>query len=235
MKDWSQYWEPGYASPPELVAETAAEFLRGNVAFTTIGSWRIATIENYPNRGFTWGTFFMPPIDKAFSTFATGEPIRRHGGNGLPAGAQLVPEYISAQVAKDPDKLAAAIDLLQYASAPKSLEFYCSILLIPCYTPGATLDEIFKGDEVKKVQLRAFFDPAPVDIPVLAAYHALYTMRGGSDEVTRLMVEYMQGNLTLEQLQQKVQEGIIAGATDSCKAKLADKVAGWEWCSNFVK
>ncbi len=137
MKEWSQYWEPGYAAPPELVAETAAEFLKGNVAMTTVGSWRIATILNYPNRGFEFGTFFMPPIDKDFSTFATGEPIRRHGGNGQPAGAQLVPAYIATQTQKDPDKFAAALDLLQYVSAPKSIEFYCSQLLIPCYEPGS--------------------------------------------------------------------------------------------------
>ena len=235
MNEWSQYWEPGYAAPPELVAETAAEFLKGNVAMTTVGSWRIATILNYPDRGFEFGTFFMPPIDKEFSTMATGEPIRRHGGNGLPAGAQLVPAYIASQVAKDPDKLAAAIDLLQYVSAPKSIDFYCSKLLIPCYQPGATLDEIFKGDEVAKLRLRAFFDPAPVDIPVIGVYHSLYTMQGGSDEVTRLMVEYLQGNITLEVLQQRVQDGLIAGATAACATKLTDKVAGWEWCSEFAK
>ena len=235
MKDWSQYWEPGYAAPPELVAETAAEFLKGNVAMTTVGSWRIATIQNYPDRGFEWGTFFMPPIDKDFSKFATGEPIRRHGGNGQPAGPQLVPAYIASQVQKDPDKLAAAIDLLQYVSAPQSIVFYCSQLLIPCYEPGASLDEIFKGDKVAEQRLRAFFDPAPVDIPVLGVYHSLYTMQGGSDEVTRLMVEYMQDNITLDVLQQRVQEGMIAGATDSCATKLKDKVEGWDWCSEYAK
>jgi ABC-type glycerol-3-phosphate transport system substrate-binding protein len=232
MKEWSQYWEPGYASPPELVAETAAEFLKGNVAMTTIGSWRIATIENYPNK-FNWGTFFLPPLDKGMTKYATGEPIRRHGGNGQPAGPQLVPEYISAPVAKDADKSAAAVDLLQYATAPKSQQYYCSKLLIPCYLPGTSLDTIFKGDEVKKNRLRAFFDPAPVDIPVQGAYHAFYTMQGGSDEVTRLMVEYFQGNLTLEQLQQKVQDGLISGSKAICANKLKEKVKGWEWCSEI--
>ncbi len=60
-------------------------------------------------------------------------------------------------------------------------------------------------------------------------------MQGGSDEVTRLMVEYLQGNLTLEELQERVQEGLTAGATALCATKLADKVQGWEWCSEFAK
>jgi ABC-type glycerol-3-phosphate transport system substrate-binding protein len=235
MKEWSQYWEPGYASPAELVAEVASEFLKGNVAMTTVGRWRISTLQNYPNLGFDWGTFFMPPIDKAFSQYATGEPIRRHGGAGEPASTVIVPLFIAKQVEKDADKLAAGVNLFQYVTAPKSLDFYCSQLIIPCFKPGASLDEIFKGDQARQQRLLGFFQPAPVDIPVIGVYHALYTMRGGSDEVGRLMVEYLQGNITLEELQKRVQEGTVAGATDSCKDKLAKKVAGWEWCSKYVK
>jgi len=49
------------------------------------------------------------------------------------------------------------------------------------------------------------------------------------------MTEYLQGNLTLEALQKQAQEAIVAGSKDLCAAKLKDKVAGWEWCSEFVK
>jgi ABC-type glycerol-3-phosphate transport system substrate-binding protein len=233
MKEWSQYWEPGYASPAELVGEVASEFLKGNVAMTTVGRWRISTIQNYPDLKFQWGTFFLPPIDKEFSKFATGEPIRRHGGAGDPASTVIVPLFISSQVAKDPDKLAAAIDVLQYVTAPKSLDFYCAQLIIPCFKPGASLDEVFAGDKVREQRLRGFFEPAPVDIPVLGVYHSFYTMEGGSDEVTRAMVEYLQNNIDLETLQKRVQDGIMAGAKASCAKKLSDKVTGWEWCDKF--
>jgi ABC-type glycerol-3-phosphate transport system substrate-binding protein len=235
MKEWSQYFEPGYASPAELVAEVAAEFLRGNVAMTTVGRWRISTIQNYPGLAFDWGTFFLPPLDKGVTEYATGEPIRRHGGAGQPASTVIVPLFIASQVQQDADKLAAAIDLFQYVTAPQSLDFYCSQLIIPCFQPGAGLDEIFAGDKVREQRLRAFFEPAPVDIPVLGVYHSFYTMRGGSDEVTRLMVEYFQENITLEELQNRVQEGIVAGSKDLCASKLDQKVAGWEWCADYVK
>lgn len=235
MKEWSQYFQPGYASPSELVAEIPAEFLRGNVAMTTAARWRVTTIEQYPGLDFEWGSFFLPPIDTEFSEFATGEPIRRHGGAGALASTAIVPYFVASHVAEDPDKLAAAVDLAQYATAPASLDFYCGQLVIPCFATGTPVEEVFTGDPARQRQMRAFFDPAPVDIPLLTMGNlTAWAMQGGADEAARLMVEYFQDNLTLEQLQDALQEGHIAGATDLCASKLDEQVAGWEWCSEYV-
>ena len=235
INDWSAYFQPGYASPPELLAEVAAEFLRGNVAMTTVGRWRIATVEQYPGLDFQWATFFMPPIDSEFSEYATGEPIRRHGGAGAPASTVMVPLYIPTQLTEDADKLAAAVDLIQYVTAPVSLDRYCDALLIPCFEAGTPVDEIFEGDPVRMSQMRAFFEPAPVDIPVVGYGNPLGSVQGGGDEVSRLMVEYFQGNMTLEELQTTVQDLAVAGATDICADKLEQEVAGWEWCEEYVE
>jgi ABC-type glycerol-3-phosphate transport system substrate-binding protein len=233
LKEWSQYWQPGYASPAELVAEVPTEFLKGNVAMATFGRWRISTVENYPDRGFEWGTFALPPLDKGITEYATGQPSPRAGA-GEPATTEFVPLFIASQVQRDPDKLAAAIDLFQYVTAPESLNFYCEQLLFPCYTPGSSLEAIFKGDKVKTQRLRGFVEPRPI-LPARGAHGPLFLTRGGYDEVIRLMTEYLQGNLALEALQNQLQELVIAGARDKCTDKLNNQIAGWEWCSEFVK
>ncbi|MEM4217677.1 MAG: ABC transporter substrate-binding protein [Candidatus Methanomethylicaceae archaeon] len=233
IKEWSQYWQPGYASPTELVAEVPVEFLKGNVAMATFARWRISTLENYPNLGFEWGTFALPPLDRGITEYATGQPSPRAGA-GEPASSEFVPLFIASRVQKDPDKLAAAIDLFQYMTAPKSSEFWCEQLLFPCYTPGASLEAIFKGDKVKMQHLRGFVEPRPI-LPSRGAHGPLFLTRGGYDEVIRLMTEYLQGNITLEALQNQLQELIMAGAQDKCRDKLNNQVKGWEWCAEFVK
>jgi ABC-type glycerol-3-phosphate transport system substrate-binding protein len=234
LKTWSQYWQPGYASPGEMLAELPVEFLKGNVAMATMGRWRIAAVENYPNRGFDWGTFALPPIDPGVTKYATGQPPRRAGAGDPISAGEFVPIFIPSVLQKDADKLAAAIDLAQYLSAPKSADFFCSQLLFPCYAPGSSLEGIFKGDMVKLRKFRGFVEPKPL-LPSLGAHGPLFQMRGGYDEVIRLLTEYLQDRITLEAMQAKIQELLVSGAMDKCADKLDKKVAGWEWCSEFVK
>ena len=234
FKEWSKYFHSGYASPGELVGEVPAEFLRGNVAMVTAATWRINTLESY-GVDFEWGTFHLPPIDTGVSQYATGEPVRRIGGTGEAVQTPIVPYFVPTQVKENPDKFAAVLDLARYLSAPASQEFYCSKLVLPCYEIGTPLEEVFGGDQVRLRKFRGFFEPVPVDIPTLGIGGIPAIMSGGADEVARLMVEYFQDRISLEQLGERLQEGVVQAAKEMCAAKLADKVPGWEWCTDYVQ
>jgi ABC-type glycerol-3-phosphate transport system substrate-binding protein len=74
LKDWSRYWQPGYAVNANTFPTPAAHlFFTGKCAMYWAGSYLIPIIESSvpKNKTFAWGVFPFPQITPASSSFAT--------------------------------------------------------------------------------------------------------------------------------------------------------------------
>ncbi len=111
MKEFSQYWPPGFTAKLDL----RALFLREKIAMYLMGSWDAAVIEQDPLRKFDWGMFeAFPAVTKESSPLGQGELCTIFGAWG---GLQWhIPGYLPQQV-KD-----IAADWCMFLSAPQNLE-----------------------------------------------------------------------------------------------------------------
>jgi ABC-type glycerol-3-phosphate transport system substrate-binding protein len=224
--------QPGYAAPPELVAETPAEFLRGDVGYHFAGVWRVSTISRYPGLPFTWGTVWFPKPDSAFSPFATDHWNPDIGQS--PATAEMVHLAISSTAARDPDVVAAAVDFAMYMTAPASNETWCQYQSVPCTEPGTTFDEIVGDDEELRMQLYGFFNP-PRDGRYVGRnpMNPVQWLPGGPAELNRRFTEYHQGSMTEQAFIDSMMNDILLNAQDQCKHNLEVGIPGWEFCADL--
>ena len=48
------------------------------------------------------------------------------------------------------------------------------------------------------------------------------------------MVDYMQDNMTLEELQEQLQKDFVAGAKDYARKQLDKGAKGWDWAKKYL-
>jgi len=226
------YLQPGYAAPPEMVAETPTDFLRGDVGYAFAGVWRVSTVARYPGLPFNWGTVWFPKPDAEFSQYATDHYNPDVGQS--PATAEMVHLAISSTAARDPDVLAAAVDFAMYMTAPSSNETWCTYQSVPCSEPGTSFDEIVGDNEELRVQLYGFFNP-PRDGKYVArgTMNPVQWLPGGPAELNRRFTEYYEGNMSKEAFIDSMMNDILLNAKDQCKHNLEVDVPGWEFCADL--
>lgn len=227
------YIEPGYSAVPDMVAETPTDFLKGNVGYAFAGVWRVSTVSRYPGLPFTWGTVWYPKPDTAFNQYATDHFAPDTGAS--PGTAEMVDLGISSTTAKDPDKLAAAIDFLMYMTAPSSDKTWCTYQSVPCTEPGTSFDDIVGDNQELRTQLYGFFNP-PRDGKVVqtGVMNPLVNyITGGSTELDRRFTEFHEGKMSKEEFIKIMMADILQNAKTTCKHNLELKVKGWEFCADL--
>ncbi len=186
-KEWSQYYNPDWAA-----AEPGVDYLlAGRVVMQHQGIWQLG---QYRDAGFRMGSFAPPLITKETSQYAVRKGEPRWGNlEGVTAQNSI---GIPATTAKDPNKLAIAIDLLQYLTARQSNEQLCQMIYPPCLEPGQDIKEVVT-DPVEQKLLHGFFQHPLSIANIIIGY-------GGSiADVTPFLLQYMQGEITLEQFGQE--------------------------------
>jgi|GEM_PF-1278148 ABC-type glycerol-3-phosphate transport system substrate-binding protein len=183
MKKWSAYWHEGYQAPPPA----GDPFVQGKVALRSIVRINMPFIENDPNVKFKWGSFYLPPLQGT---------ARRVGNAGAGSGSQYM---FIPKTTQDKGKLDLMLDLYQYVTAPKSLEYWCSLQTVPCYQPGSGIDKVFPGDPVMQERYRGFIEPPAVDNRVRGLdINNTYGQASTTNE-TKIFQDYLSGAMTLEQ------------------------------------
>ena len=145
---------------------------------------------------------------------------------------ELLQEVVKLQ---PDDKLAAAIDLAMFVTSPNGQKFWCDHQKIPCFPPGADAETVFKGDQEMVRRMRGFFEPTVFQTPI-RYYSDAYSWvgQGAKDTYFRLIVEYLQDKITLEQLQQQLQDGFVEGAKDYAQEQLDKGASGWDWAKQYL-
>ncbi len=190
MKDWSPYFHEGYLAPPPA----GNLFVQGKVAFFSIVRLNMPFIEGDPNVKFKWGSFYLPPLK---GTAGTPEGIVRRVGNaGAGAGSQYL---FIPKTAQEKGKLDLALDLLQYITSPKSLEYWCSLQTVPCYQPGTPLEKIFPNDPVLQERYRGFIEPPAFNNR--ASFLDVNNAFGQANSVQEIKIfqDYLGGTTNLDQ------------------------------------
>jgi len=225
------YLEPGYASVPDMVAETPTDFLKGNVGYAFAGVWRVSTVSRYPGLPFTWGTVWLPKPDTAFSQYATDHYSMDTGQQA--ATCEMVDMAISSTAAKDPDVLKAAVDFAMYLTAPNSNKTWCQYQTVPCTEPGTSFDDIVGDDATKRMQLYGFYNP-PRDGKYISTgvMNPVQWLPGGAAELNRRFTEYKEGKMTKDAFIASMMKDIVQNAKDQCTSNLKNNVKGWEFCSS---
>jgi hypothetical protein len=183
MKKWSAYWHEGYQAPPPA----GDVFIQGKVAFRSIVRINMPFVEADPNVKFKWGSFYIPSL-------TPGGKVARAGNAG--AGSQYL---FIPKTTQDKGKLDLAVDLLQYVTAPKSLDFWCSIQPIPCFQPGSPIEKIFPGDTTMQERYRGFAEPSVVNSRLRGlSINGQYGQASTTNE-TKIYQDYLSGAMTLDQ------------------------------------
>jgi maltose-binding protein MalE len=114
LKDWRRFM------PKDIGAtDTQREFLQGNAAMFWSSSFTVHTLVHDPHRTFDWGVFYLPPITKATSRYASGVQQCVIGG----AATQLEITNSSYSDTGDPrtsEKLKRTVAFLQYMCLPEN-------------------------------------------------------------------------------------------------------------------
>jgi hypothetical protein len=190
MKDWSAYFNDGYLAPPQ----PGDAFIQGKLAFRSIVRINMPIVEGDPTIKFKWGSFYLPPLK---GTAGTPDGIVHRVGN---AGAGQGQQFLFIpKTAQDHGKLDLALDLVQYVTSPKSIEYWCSIQSIPCYTPGTPIEKIFPNDTTMQDRYRGFIDPPALNNR--ASFLDVNSAFGQANSVQEIKIfqDYLGGTTTLEQ------------------------------------
>lgn len=207
MKEWSPFWQEGFLAPPP----EGDPFAQGEVAMQhTMNLW-LNRISNNPDITFEWGTFYQPPVTEESTEYATGAPIRRVGNLGAAAsGSQFL---MIPMTTVEKGKLALALDLAQYTTAPEQLQYWCDAQPIPCFEPGTSIEEVYPDSPDVWVRMRGFFEPGAFQNGVRGFDYATF----GQDTNTltlKLLQDYLGDALTLEEAMAELQV-ILEDAADT--------------------
>lgn len=195
LKEWSQYWQQDFLSPPP----EADLFAQGEVAIVNTMNLRLASISANPNINFEWGTFYEPPVTAADSEYGNDVAPRRVGNLGS-AGSGSLYLFIPLTTLESGElQLEMARDLAQWVTAPAQLQQWCDKQPIPCFTPGTSIEEVFPDNPEKVVQLRGFFQPGAYENGTSNLAWATFD-RALDSEWSRLFGEYMGGAMSIEEV-----------------------------------
>lgn len=185
MKKWSEYWHEGYLAPPA----PGDLFVQGKVAFRPIVRINMSFVEGDPSITFKWGSFYFPPV-------LPGTTPHRVGNAGAGQGSQFL---FIPKTTVDNGKLDLALDLLQYITSPKSLEYWCTLQQVPCYEPGTSIEEIFPDDPVRRERYRGFVEPPALNNR--ASFLDVNNAFGQANSVREIQIfqDYLGGTTDLDQ------------------------------------
>ncbi len=110
-KDWAQYWNPGWASANQ--GNPVSLFENGKLAFLWEGSWEVPVFKA-ANLGFSYGSFWYPPVTRATSTAAPNPPVTPTGVGGYCCGFALPSALRSSP------KLPLVVDFLRFITTPRN-------------------------------------------------------------------------------------------------------------------
>lgn len=218
LKDWSQYWAPGWASDQSGDTKAMQLFQSGKLAFMWEGSWVVPQLKAL-NLPFKYASFTLPPVTSATSKLVT-TPTSPMAAGGYGAHNYMV-TYKDSQ---DPTKMAAIVDYLQYITTPtndativnESPQFIPSVA-------GA------KGDPAIASLFKSFAGQGKYagQTPV-SAYECMWTPDGW-DQFNRALTSYMQGAESQASLLATADSLDVSGAQKFIAANDMSKVKGGTW------
>lgn len=194
LKEWSQYWQPDFLSPPP----EGDLFAQGQAAIVNTMNIRLAQIANNPNITFEWGTFYQPPVTAEDSEFGNDVTPRRVGNLGAAGSGSLYLFIPMTTLNRSPLQFEMARDLAQWVTAPAQVEQWCRFQPIPCFEPGTPIEEVYKDNPARVTQLRGFFEPGAYHNGTSNLHWATID-RSLDSEWSRLFVEYMGGSMSAEE------------------------------------
>lgn len=145
MKEFSQYWTSDYNGLDQ--ASAIDMFIRGEVAMVQAMSTNLTSIAANVGDSFEYGVIPIPVITDETSEYAMGQSVILGGQPDIIYG-------VNKALESDPDKLAAAIDFVQYMSSPEVQTKYMeAINRIPLAT-STELPERLSGFIITEDALR---------------------------------------------------------------------------------
>jgi ABC-type glycerol-3-phosphate transport system substrate-binding protein len=191
-KEFSKYWIEDWKAPEEI-----DYFLAGRVAMQQQGYWAMGTYRDSAERDFEFGTFYLPEIDSAASQYATGAPRRRTGTTG---GGQVSTSYCVPNTTIENGNYPIVKDLVQFFTTRSFNDAWCSDQYPPCLAPGQKIEDVV-SDPVELAQLWGMYHPQMSDAMQQREFGAI----AAGDTEMRLFVQYLNDEITLEELGAQLQ------------------------------
>ena len=189
MKEWSQYWVPGFST---LSSEEALSiFLSGRAALLWDGSWARPDIAN--SAGFKWGITYLPPITVAKKYL----PKELQDVSFRVGGPSSAAQYGITVRAQKEDLVKEAVDFLMYLSTPDTLGKVIAAegRFVPMIVGTKVSEDVkFFAENVASLPTRAFTDPA-----------GRLTPEAG-EKYKKVMQEYLLGQIDIKTAQEKFQQ-----------------------------
>jgi len=185
IKDFSQYWYPGYNG---INASTALDlFVKGEGAMLMNTGNTLKTFDSNPDIPFEIGYFTFPYLTKTDSPFAC-EKIYEMGG--APQASQCIPSAVTGE------KLDAAIDFLQYLSSEKAAAIFAEkCWWVPPFKQVSSLPEAMKDMYIEGNTSKLRLLAPQTD-------QLLY------QDDTKLGQLYLEGNITEEEFSDRLQKDL---------------------------
>ena len=152
-------------------------------------------VENSPDVKFKWGSFYLPPLKGTAGT--PGGLVHRYASGSQGSGSHFL---FIPKTTVDKGKLDLALDLLQYATSPKTEEYWCSIQNPTCFEPGSPVEKIFPGNTDKQERYRGSPNPRrPTTTASLAWMSTTLLVKPPSVAETKIFQDYFAGTANLDQ------------------------------------
>jgi ABC-type glycerol-3-phosphate transport system substrate-binding protein len=209
LKDWSQYWQPGFMaeSPEDL-------FLTGEAAMRYVFYLEATDFLETLKDEFKFGTFYAPPITSETWSGAPGLPQRALGSGGTPGGFGFGSVFMISQKAVREGRLPLVQDLLQWLTAPAQLERYHQQLEPRAARPDATVAEVYPDDPEKQEAYRVYYEPPAIRDGKRYGVDEMWHVSGVGNEAgfRQTIQAFMSGQLkTPEEAAAKLEEVAQAG------------------------
>ncbi|MEK0313868.1 ABC transporter substrate-binding protein [Cohnella sp. 56] len=197
LKEFSQYWQDGWAGVDDLGAQQL--FLYQQAAFIVDGNWNYNFYkENIHD--FEWGIMPFPLITKETTPYAAeGFPM---GDNKLGAEGWA----LNKDLEKDPDKLKAAVDFLQYLTSKDAQQKFVQTAM--------TISSIVGVEAPEELKPFIVSDKATLSFP------AKFLLFEGEVNGVALSQQFYMNKMSKEEFLSKMQESVMNKALKDAKAQL---------------
>lgn len=203
LKQFSQYWQDGWAGANEQAAQQL--FLFQKAAFLLDGNWNYGFYKDNV-KGFEWGVMPFPLITKETSPYAE---------EAMPKGAGTLATYgwgLNKDLEKNPEKLKVVLDLFQYMTSKEAQDRFVDIAVSNSPIEGVHVPEVMKPfmeserNKLKAPVGNAFFLEADVAARTAAAQ------------------QFYTGKMTKEQLLATLEESVRKTVTKRSADQLDEKI-----------
>ncbi len=155
LKDWSQYWVPGYSTLDYNGGLSA--FLSGKIAMAWLGTWSLPQIKS--SAPFDFGVTYLPPIGKSVNP---NVPDKFANVSFRVGGPSASAQYGITKIAETEGLVNQSVDFLKFLSTPDHMGNV--ILKAGQYVPMITGTKAppslaYFAKHVASLPIRAFTDP----------------------------------------------------------------------------